>query len=568
MTPKPDGQDPRGDARRASSRNSGDAARAGKHRPVPFSDDSAARPKPEIPMPDGFSLEELAIQMGVEFLPEIDFSRAALLTAEHIPEKVARHFGVVAVAYDKAEDKLTVATSNPNNLEAVDTLRGLGFEITLALAPAKAIQDCLDRIFDDSEEHVPPIQEVNIRAPEHLARENEIDLPDHDSKTEPDIVRLVNAILRAALVKRASDASIEPQDGSLRVRLKIDGVLHELEPPPKLGWQTGIVSRLKVLGRADITLTHVDQGGSFRLKFKDVTYDVRLATLPTENGEMVNLRILDSRNAFYRLTDLGLSAANLATLTELITAPHGVILVTGPTGSGKTTTLYAGLQQRNNPENKIITIEDPVEYHIRGLNQVQVNDKVGMTFAAALRAVLRQTPNVVLFGEMRDRETAEITMRAALTGHLVFSTLHTIDAPSAITRLVDMHVDPALIAPALRAVVAQRLVRRLCTYCATEGEPDLATFAALGIPDEEMPGMVKLPNECQHCTDGYRGQIAIHEILVCDEAMQQAIVRRDGHSQLRQLAQTNGMTTLRQDGYEKASAGLTTFEEILRATTH
>jgi type IV pilus assembly protein PilB len=380
------------------------------------------------------------------------------------------------------------------------------------------------------------------------------------------IVKLVNLLITQAVQDRASDIHIEPGEHDLRVRYRIDGVLHEVMRPPR-NIQSGIVSRLKIMADINIAERRVPQDGRISATIGTRNIDLRVATLPTVFGEKVVMRILDKSTALLRLDDLGFLPANRDRFEQSYRKPYGTILVTGPTGSGKSTTLYATLNIVNDESKNVITVEDPVEYRLAGINQVQVNIKAGLTFAAALRSILRSDPDVVLVGEIRDRETATIAVEAALTGHLVLSTLHTNDAASTPTRLVEMGVEPFLVASALDCIVAQRLARRLCPKCRQGYQPSAAELAAAGWGEEDLADLPEIfrPVGCQACgKTGYHGRFALHEVLVVSEEIERLIVER-GHSEdIKKVAIAQGMLTLRQAGLTQVLAGLTSVEEILR----
>jgi len=375
------------------------------------------------------------------------------------------------------------------------------------------------------------------------------------------VIRLVESIIGQALARRASDIHLEPLAGRFRIRYRIDGVLQPAADPPR-HLQRPVVSRLKIMANMNIAEKRLPQDGRARVSLQARTVDLRISSLPAVHGESMVLRLLEPEQIRRGGAELGLDDADQKTLARLLTLPDGIVLVTGPTGSGKTTTLYACLHDLNKPDRKIITVEDPVEYQLAGINQVPVQCEVGMTFASALRAILRQAPNIVMVGEIRDRETAEMAINAALTGHLVFSTLHTNDAPGAVTRLFDLGVKPFLVASALRAVVAQRLVRRICPCCIRQG---VVPAAAAGGAGES--GNAAGAAACPACGGtGYAGRVGIFEFLTMSPALQQLVYERAGVAAVRRQARAQGMGTLREDGLRKARAGLTTVEEVLAAT--
>ncbi|MCU1420133.1 ATPase, T2SS/T4P/T4SS family [Mycetocola sp.] len=387
----------------------------------------------------------------------------------------------------------------------------------------------------------------------------------HDD--EAPIVRFVNLLVAQAIQDNASDIHIEPGEYELRVRYRIDGVLHEMQSAPK-SIQNGVISRLKIMSEIDIAERRKPQDGRMSVMHGGRKIDLRVATLPTVWGEKIVMRILDNSNTSLDLHDLQLLERNFEAYQKSYTKPYGMILVTGPTGSGKSTTLYTTLNSVARPEINVITVEDPVEYRMKGINQVQVNPKAGLTFASALRSILRSDPDVVLLGEIRDHETAQIAIEASLTGHLVLSTLHTNDAPSAVVRLTEMDIEPFLVGSALDCVVAQRLARRLCDRCKMPAEYSPEDLARLRFPQVEvsrrMPGIFK-PVGCQQCSQtGYRGRLALHEVMTVTEEIERLAVARASSAEIGRVAREQGMLTLRQDGYTKATMGLTSLEEILR----
>jgi type IV pilus assembly protein PilB len=403
---------------------------------------------------------------------------------------------------------------------------------------------------------------------EEEQRPAELDLSKVGDTVEDDapIVRYVNLLVTQAISDRASDIHIEPTEHDLRVRYRIDGVLHEMQRSPKQ-IQGGVISRVKILSDIDIAERRKPQDGRMSVTHNGRKIDLRVATLPTVWGEKIVMRILDNSTASLDLRDLAFLDHNYETYHEAFTKPYGMILVTGPTGSGKSTTLYATLNAVSKPEINVITVEDPVEYRLPGINQVQVNPKAGLTFAGALRSILRSDPDVVLLGEIRDHETAQIAIEAALTGHLVLSTLHTNDAPSAVTRLVEMGIEPFLVGSALDAVVAQRLARRLCAKCC---EPYLPTETELiaarfpWVPGEPIPELFR-PVGCVACSrTGYRGRVALHEVMRVTEDIERLAVSRSSSAEIGAVAQQQGMITLRDDGWQKVALGQTSVEEILR----
>jgi general secretion pathway protein E len=385
-----------------------------------------------------------------------------------------------------------------------------------------------------------------------------------DDTSDAPIIKLVNHIISQSTKARASDIHIEPYQNSFKVRYRVDGILYDLISPPK--WiQPALTSRIKVMAKLNIAEKRLPQDGRFEVRIGNQAIDVRVSTLPTSYGERVVMRLLIKSEKILKLPDLGLSQDRLVQLQDLVRRPNGIILVTGPTGSGKTTSLYATLASINSPDINIITVEDPVEYRLAGISQIQVNSKIGLTFARGLRSIVRQDPDVILIGEIRDQETAEIAVQSALTGHLVFSTLHTNDSPSAITRLVDIGIEPFLISSSLLAVIAQRLVRVLCPECKEPYVPDSTTLN-IGLSDEDIKNhTIYRAKGCESCFQtGYRGRIGIFEIMLITDKMQNLILKSFDAFQIKQLAKKESMVTLRQDGIDKVLQGVTTIEEVLR----
>jgi general secretion pathway protein E len=388
-----------------------------------------------------------------------------------------------------------------------------------------------------------------------------------DDTSEAPIIKLVNHIISQSIKARASDIHIEPYQHSFTVRYRVDGILYDLLTPPK--WiQPALISRIKVMAKMNIAEKRLPQDGRFEVKVGDQSIDLRVSTIPTAFGERVVLRLLNKSGSLLELTDLGLSRERLKTIKDLVASPNGIILVTGPTGSGKTTTLYAVLQSINKPDINIITIEDPVEYQIKGISQIQVNSKIDLSFARGLRSIVRQDPDVILIGEIRDHETAEIAVQSALTGHLVFSTLHTNDSASAITRLVDMGVEPFLISSSVLAVAAQRLIRVLCDDCKKPYKPSKIYLESIGVsPNHFNADHIYKAVGCDKCIGtGYRGRLGIFEIMVLTQKLKSLILETYDSNQIQSAARREKMLSLRQDGIQKVLKGVTTIEEVLRVT--
>ena len=498
----------------------------------------------------------LAGHMGVEYLSlndvTIDPAAAAL-----IPESLARRYAAIPIGFE--DDALIVAMADPGNVLVVDDIRAItALRIIPRIATRSEIEETIRRLgrYDDSVADLADL--VGESAPEEdLSRVQA-------AVEEAPIVKLVNTLISRAVNERASDIHIEPGERDLRVRFRIDGVLHEIMSTPR-SVSGAVVSRLKIMADLDIAERRVPQDGRVSLRVAGRPIDIRVATLPTIYGEKVVLRILDKEDAVLDLKALGFLPYSLARFERSYTKPYGAILVTGPTGSGKTTTLYSALNVLNDPSRHIITVEDPVEYRLPGVIQVQVNRKAGLQFATVLKSILRSDPDVVLVGEVRDTETAKIAVEAALTGHLVLTTLHTNDAASSVNRLVDMGVEPYLVASALDSILAQRLARRLCDRCKLAKDAPPEVVQQMGFDADGGPVTIYGAVGCKACTDtGYRGRVAINEVLLVSEEIQRMAVERRPSDEIKYLAVEQGMMTLRQDGMEKVKLGMTTLEEVLR----
>ncbi|WP_062202218.1 GspE/PulE family protein [Demequina salsinemoris] len=506
-------------------------------------------------------VQVLAAQVGMEFVELADYpvDRAAVAL---VPGPVCRRHAALPIGFSEAGE-LRVAMSNPGNVVAVDDFRTISKRTVVPVVAAhEDLLAAIDR-YCRSDAELEDLQES--------LSESEVNLDDEDlgsgiSDDDAPIVRFVNLLISQAVQDRASDIHIEPTETDLRVRYRIDGVLHEMQRASKT-IANGVTSRLKIMSDIDIAERRKPQDGRLSVNHQGRKIDLRVATLPTVWGEKVVMRILDNSTATLDLADLGIRERNYAQYSETFTKPYGMILVTGPTGSGKSTTLYATLNQISRPEINVITVEDPVEYRIAGINQVQVNPKAGLTFASALRSILRADPDVVLLGEIRDHETAQIAIEAALTGHLVLSTLHTNDAPSALTRLIEMDIEPFLVGSAVDCVVAQRLARRLCDHCSVEYPIEDASEIPANVGwDETKPlPVVYRPVGCQRCSNtGYRGRVALHEVMTVDEDLERLAVARASAAEIGRKAREAGMETLLMDGWAKVLEGTTSVEELLR----
>jgi type IV pilus assembly protein PilB len=503
-------------------------------------------------------VKALAAQVGMQFIELADYpvDRAAVAM---LPSALCRRYTVLPVAVH--EGFLVLAMADPGNVLAVDDAR------TLCRMPVQSVVATRDDLEQAIDRYCRADEEIDDLASSFEQASTEIDdLSAAEVEDDAPIVRFVNLLVTQAISDRASDIHIEPAESDLRVRYRIDGVLHEMQRAPKQ-IQSGVISRLKIMSDIDIAERRKPQDGRMSVVHQGRKIDLRVATLPTVWGEKVVMRILDNSTASLDLRDLSFLEQNLDVYSEAYHKPYGMILVTGPTGSGKSTTLYATLNAVSKPEINVITVEDPVEYRLAGINQVQVNVKAGLTFAGALRSILRSDPDVVLLGEVRDHETAQIAIEAALTGHLVLSTLHTNDAPSAVTRLIEMGIEPFLVGSALDCVVAQRLARRLCTKCKEEYVPSEVELIAARFPwspGEDLPTLYR-PAGCQACSrTGYKGRMAIHEVMRVTEEIERLAVSHASAAEIGRTAREQGMLTLRDDGWAKVMLGQTSMEEVLR----
>ncbi len=500
----------------------------------------------------------LAAQIGMPFVDlsehPVDGSAVA-----RVPGAMCRRYAALPLGFE--DGRLVLAMADPANVFAMDDMRAVtGLDVKPVVATRQDVLAAIDRYYraDSDIDDLTSVMD---------AQEDEPDLSTMKEIVEDaPIVKYVNLLITQAIQDRASDIHLEPGEHDLRVRFRIDGVLHEVMRSPR-SIQSGVISRLKIMADIDIAERRVPQDGRLSVSAHGSKVDLRVATLPTVWGEKVVMRILDNSTARLDLADLGFAPGNYERYAQSFTKPYGMILVTGPTGSGKSTTLYATMNIVSRPEVNVITVEDPVEYRLPGINQVQTNAKAGLTFASALRSILRSDPDVVLIGEIRDHETGQIAVEAALTGHLVLSTLHTNDAPSAITRLTEMGVEPFLVGSALDAVLAQRLARRLCAKCKEAYVPEPAALLAARYPwqdGEELPELFR-PVGCSVCAKtGYKGRLALHEVMQVSEAVERLAVERASATAIGEVARSEGMLTLREDGMAKVAQGITSVDEILR----
>ncbi len=491
-----------------------------------------------------------------------------------IPADVARKYEFIPVS--KTGATLTVAMSDPTNVFAMDDITFItGYRVEPVVASEEALRESIDKYFGTThaielKKVMDDLSTVDEASLEVLEEEEELDLADLEaSAEEAPVVRLVNLILTDALKRGASDIHIEPYEKSFRVRFRIDGILYEIMNPP-LKLKDAISSRIKILAKLDIAEKRLPQDGRIKIKMryqgKPKELDYRVSTLPTLHGEKIVLRLLDKENLMLDMTKLGFEKQSLIWFEEAIFSPYGMVLVTGPTGSGKTNSLYSAISRINTPETNIMTAEDPVEFQLSGINQVQMKESIGLNFAAALRSFLRQDPNIVLVGEIRDFETAEIAIKAALTGHLVLSTLHTNDAPSTINRLMNMGIEPFLVATSVNLIVAQRLIRRICQKCKEVEDVPIQALLNVGFSESEAPNIQLYKGRgCEACNQrGYKGRVGLFEVMKVTEDVRELILSGASAVELRRKAMEEGMIALRYSGLQKIREGVTTIEEVVR----
>ncbi|MGH7388664.1 MAG: type II secretion system ATPase GspE [Candidatus Rokuibacteriota bacterium] len=506
-------------------------------------------------------LRALARQQNVPYLGREEMP-SPLPVVKNLSAKYLRQYVVCPVSVDGGV--LTVATAEPLNPVVIDDLRQFtGLAVRVVVSAPESILEAIDRTYDGA---ATPLQRLVEGVEDERAADDPEDINHlRDMAFEAPVIRLVNLLVENAIAAEASDIHIEPFEDTLRVRYRIDGLLFDQESPPRR-LRDAVTSRIKLMAEMNIAERRLPQDGRIRVSLHGRRVDIRVSTIPTVHGESIVMRLLDRASVFLPLEKLGFSAGTLRHFEKFIERPHGIVLVTGPTGSGKTTTLYGALDKINSPDRKIITVEDPVEYQLKGVNQIAVKPKIGLSFATGLRHIVRQDPDVILVGEIRDLETVEIAIQASLTGHLVFSTLHTNDAPGAITRLQDMGAEPYLIASVLEAVLAQRLVRRICPACREPHVPPAADLEALGVAVDAGTKLWR-GRGCEECRGtGYRGRSGIYELFPITEDVRSLVLRRASSREIRRHAVDAGMITLRLDGWLRALQGLTTVEEILRVT--
>ncbi len=543
-----------------------------------YSDEQLARIAANRAANPGMGLAEAAVKFGG--LKETDFLRAAgavlgLETVDlerqqpnpdaltKLPASAVYQYNVLPFRFDGTA--MTVVASDPFETKAVDGLRLIaGCVVKAALAPKEDVEKAIKKYYGVGADAIEKmIEDGRYSVDDDFGAMTKIDV--NEMGEEASIVKFVNQIIAEADRQGATDIHIEPQETELRIRYRIDGMLHKVDVPPQLNrLKSAIISRIKVMANLDIAEKRLPMDGRIGIRIAGQDIDIRVSTMPAAWGESISLRLLAKSGSFVKMADLGFNPRDFEVVDRIIRRPNGIFLVTGPTGSGKSTSLYSFLHEVNTMDVRIMTAEDPIEYHMAGINQVQMQADIGMTFARALRAFLRQDPDIIMVGEIRDRETAEIAINASLTGHMVFSTLHTNDAAGAFPRLIDMGVEPFLIASAVAGVMGQRLCRRLCQKCMKEVPVDMKYYT-LPYPPER--GTVFEPDGCDACSrTGYKGRRALFEVLEVDEDVEGAIVRRENATQIRNLSLSKGMKTLREDGWAKVFRGVTSVKEIMRVT--
>ena len=502
---------------------------------------------------------------GVPFASQDDFPKEPILL-DHLSPQFMKESKFIPSRL--TDNTLTVIMSNPLDFYTIDAIRlATQYEIHVLAGRENEVLEAIERSYGAGATSMEKIIEDTETVPEYRGEDEEN--VDHlrDMASEGPVIRLVNLIITRAIELRASDIHFEPFEEQFRVRYRIDGVLHDVESPPKR-LQAAIVSRVKIMAKLNIAERRLPQDGRIMLRVKGKEIDFRVSSIPTIHGESIVLRILDKSSIVLDIEKLGFPEDTMDGFRDLIHRPHGIILVTGPTGSGKTTTLYCALEKINSPEKKIITVEDPVEYQLRGINQIQVKPAIGLTFANSLRSIVRQDPDVILIGEIRDAETAEIAIHSALTGHLVLTTLHTNDAPSAITRLIDMGTEDYLLSSTVIGILAQRLVRVACPFCREPYSPSPAVLKEMKLNSSDLAGLkISEVKGCEKCSNtGYWGRTGIYEFLKMTDDVQKLILGKKDSNIIKEAARKNGLRTLREDGWLKVKQGITTISEVLRVT--
>lgn len=511
-------------------------------------------------------LKALSMQLGFPYESRIEVEAIDPALVEHLPINYAKDNEILPLK--KEDGSIIIAMADPSNFNALDDLRLLfNSDIKPVIAGSYEIMNAINAVYNRTTDKGEQVMSELDEQMEEIAEDFNEPVDLLDTSDEAPIIRLVNSLMFRAVKQKASDIHLEPFERDLAVRFRIDGVLYDVMHPPKRA-QNSIISRVKIMAGLNIAEKRIPQDGRIRIKIAGKDIDIRVSTIPTAFGESVVMRLLDKTSVLIDVETLGFIGKNLECVRSIINKDHGIILVTGPTGSGKTTTLYSCLSKINSTELKIITVEDPVEYQLPGINQMQVNPKIDLTFATGLRAFLRQDPDVIMVGEIRDRETAEIAIQASLTGHLVLSTIHTNDAAATVTRLIDMGVEPFLVSSSVICIIAQRLIRGVCKDCARKYTPEEVELKKIGLTLEDLKGrQFYRPVGCPNCLEtGYSGRTGIHEVMMIDDAIRAEIVKGSDASSIKKVAQAQGMKTIREDAAQKVLLGWTTVEEIMRAT--
>lgn len=518
-------------------------------------------------IPEAQLLKIVSEHFGLSFWPDLPMESINIDFTQNISIQYLKKHRIIPLI---TPENPVIAINDPSNFQPVDDLRQLlkNPDLPVVLSSQDAITAAINMAYDMSRSSAKDyFEEMDQSSTDDLISKIDETADLLDETSDAPIIKLVNLLLSGAIKDRASDIHVEPYSGSLKIRYRIDGILYDILSLPRR-IQSPLISRIKIMAKLNIAEKRLPQDGRIEIKIADRLVDIRVSIIPTAFGERVVLRLLDKTSSILKLSDLGMHDERIKLLNKLIKSPYGIILVTGPTGSGKTTTLYAALSTINRPEINIITIEDPIEYQMDGVGQIQVNPKIDLTFAAGLRSIVRQDPDVILIGEIRDRETAEIAIQSSLTGHLVFSTLHTNDAASAVTRLIDMGIEPFLVTSSIVAIIAQRLVRVLCPHCKEVYTPDEESLANLGLNRSVLKNNTFYRKKgCNLCMQtGFRGRSAIFEILTVDDEIKRLVLKTSDANQINELAIKQGMITLQKDGIDKVLSGTTTIEEVLRVT--
>ena len=513
----------------------------------------------------------LAEYLSMEYVRLDDVSKINMDTARTLPENISKRFCLVAIG--ETDDKIVVAMADPLNVIAIDTIAlRLKRQIKTVISSSQKITHAIETIYhgsDIEEQQLRDIVEIEVGGHDEGLEADlaEADISSEAAATKPPVIRFVDLLLSQAVKSRASDVHIEPQEKSMMIRMRIDGILRDMVPPARK-MQAAVLTRIKILSEMNIAERRLPQDGRFKIKTSGKDIDVRVSSIPTIYGEKIVLRILDTSSASHNIEQLGFEPELLIEFKTIINQPHGIIIVTGPTGSGKSTTLYSALNHLKDPTKNITTVEDPVEYRLAGINQIQIKHEINLDFAKCLRAILRQDPDIILVGEIRDKETVEIAIKASLTGHLVLSTFHTNDAPSAISRLMYMGIEPFLLSSSLNLVIAQRLVRKICEHCKEPVTLSNEALARLNIDSDKIKDPVFYHGRgCNVCGDtGFLGRLPIFEFLVMESEMREMIINRASEAQVREQARTKGYGGLLESGVSKILQGLTTAEEVLSVT--